>query len=93
MSTLKLTSLIIVILISFSLAQAPQKNIIKTSGKVELQIPADVMSLSFNVVGKGSSLRAALISAKRKVGSIAKELIKLGLEEEDISTEIGRAHV
>jgi len=51
-----------------------------------LQIPADVMSLSFNVVGKGSSLRAALISAKRKVGSIAKELIKLGLEEENIST-------
>lgn len=80
-------NLLIFLFYCFSLyGQEFDENRLVTSGTIELSIPADNATFTFEVKGVGSSLNKAVIEAKNRVKFISDALFKNGLKEKNLST-------
>ncbi len=86
MKLFKLSTLILLIAVSFSNALDSLQNVITTFGNVELKVRADYATVSFSITSEGESLRNAVAKAKKKVIKATKDLFTLGLNEKNVST-------
>ncbi len=63
-----------------------EREIITTTGKAEIGIPADLADFSFSVTGFAKDLNTAIEQARQKVDLIANKLFKAGLKNKNLST-------
>jgi uncharacterized protein YggE len=81
--------MLIVIFILFSISlfsDEIKNNKINIVGKSELNIMTDQAHIEFTVEGFGSTLRQAVDTAKEKVANVSKDLLVIGVKEDNLST-------